>query len=254
MPFAMTEDKQARFISALIQAATAIEVPLTDDQLESCLRYTEFLLSVNETMNLTRITEMESVAVKHFADSLTVLRAVPHLPDGATVIDVGTGAGFPGIVLKIVRPDLRLVLLDSVGKRLGFLQEVAEGLEMQNVSTVHARAEDAGRDRQHRDHYDLVVARAVAMLPVLLEWCGPLVKPAGNFVAMKGANAREEFVTSHNATNQLSLRFLTKHEFTLPPVPDDPEPAQRHLLLYRKLGPTPGRFPRRPAEIKANPL
>lgn len=251
----MDDAARATFVDSLRDAAVAVGVPLADAQIDACARYTDLLLATNEHTNLTRIIEPAAVAVKHFADSLTLLKAVPDLPDGATLVDIGTGAGFPGMALKIARPDLRVLLIDSVAKRLTFLREVAETLDLTGVALLHLRAEDAGRVPAHRDRYDLVCARAVASLPTLLEWCGPLVRPEGRFVAMKAASADEETAQARNAAGLLKLRLESDVALTLPPVPgNDEPPAARRLLVYRKTAPTPPPYPRRAAEIKAKPL
>ena len=246
----MDEAERIRFLAALASATEAVGVPLTEEQRGLCLRFTERLLSVNETMNLTRITEPEAVAVKHFADSLTLLPALPQLPLGATMMDVGTGAGFPGVPLKIARPDLKLTLLDSLAKRLTFLKDACAELVWEGVTFVHARAEDAGRDLRHRDCYDLVTARAVAALPLLLEWCGPLVAVGGRFVALKGGAAEEELAEAGPMADKLGLFLLADISLTLPEVPGDSEPPRRRLLLYEKRRPTPPRYPRTQAERK----
>ncbi|HVK05221.1 MAG TPA: 16S rRNA (guanine(527)-N(7))-methyltransferase RsmG, partial [Armatimonadaceae bacterium] len=196
------------FTETLTRACAAIGVPLDAAQVGACLRFARLLLETNERTNLTRITAPAEMAVKHFADSLTVLRAVPDLPEGARVADVGTGAGFPGVVLKIARPDLRIVLIDSLAKRLSFLEGVTTALLLKDVSLVHARAEDAGRDPSLRDRCDLVTARAVAALPTLLEWCGPLARPgSGRFVAMKAGGVDEEIAAAATASAALHLRL-----------------------------------------------
>ena len=253
----MTPSDAILFRRMLERGAAAISVPLTDDQQDQCVRYTELLLRTNEHTNLTRITEPGEVAVKHFVDSLTVFCAVGDLKPGASVADVGTGAGFPGIVLKIVRPDLKLTLLDSLAKRLTFLREVTDALEMKDISFVHARAEEAGRDPDHRDRYDLVTARAVGSLPTLLEWCAPLCAVRGRFVAMKAAGADEELSTSENAAGELGVQLESDMALTLPAISDAAlsEPsASRRLLVYRKNFPTRARYPRRTPEIKVQPL
>lgn len=256
----MTDNEKERFQSALQSGADAIGISLTEIQVGQCLIYVERMLTVNEHTNLTRITEPEAVAVKHFVDSLTVLKALPASPhpqalaQGATVADIGTGVGFPGLALKIVRPDLHMTLMDSLGKRLTFLQEVISELELTNVTTVHARAEDAGRNADFRDHFDLVTARAVAALPTLLEWCTPLVRQGGRFVAMKSAGVDAEIAAANTAAGLLQVRLTADHNLTLPSVPGDDEPAARRLIVYAKLRPTPSRFPRRTAEIKQAPL
>ncbi len=234
----MTEEEELRFRRTLSSATEAIGVPLDPAKEEQCLLYTQRLLAVNEYMNLTRITEPEAIAIKHFADALTVLRAFPDLPEIASLIDVGTGAGFPGLVLKIARPGIRLTLLDSLAKRLTFLSETISLLGITGTKTVHARAEDAARLPVHRDAYDLVTARAVAALPKLLAWCGPLVKVGGRFVAMKGTNIAEEIEDSKNIVASLGLRFVTDYTCTLPGMESDTEPPLRHLLVYEKIRPT----------------
>ncbi len=244
---------ETQFRNALEAATADLGVLLSPTQIESCVRYAGLLLHVNSHTNLTRIVEPAQIAVKHFADSLTLFRALPDIADGATLADVGTGAGFPGMVLKIARPDLRVTLIDSTAKRLSFLREVADMLDLRGIFLVHARAEEAGRDARHRDAYDFVTARAVAALPTLLEWCGPLVRVGGCFVALKAANVDEEKTAAENAAVLLGLFPTGDIALTLPQTPDD-EPAHRRLIVYEKRKPTPARFPRRAAEIKAKPL
>ena len=250
----MRETDKSLFETTLTGAAETIGVPLTAEQVAQCLRYTEMMLAVNEHTNLTRITDPTAVAIKHFADSLTVLLAAPKLAQGARVADVGTGAGFPGLVLKIARPDLRITLMDSLGKRLTFLNEVIAELKLQDIKTAHFRAEDAGRSPVHRDSYALVTARAVAAMPRLLEWCAPLVSVGGVFVAMKTAGVDEEKAEAARAAKLLQMRPTADQSLTLPAIPGEEEAAQRRLLVYTKIMPTPARFPRKPAEIQTNPL
>jgi 16S rRNA (guanine527-N7)-methyltransferase len=250
----MDDAARRRFLAALIDSASDVGVPLDPAQAAQCLGYAELLLTANARTNLTRITEPEAIAVKHFSDSLTVLRAVPDLAEGTSVVDVGTGAGFPGVVLKIARPDLRVTLLDSLAKRLSFLSAVTDALGLADVTLVHSRAEDAARERSYRDRFDLATARAVASLPTLLEWCGPLVRVGGRFVAMKSGGVDAELAEARSAANALCLRQTRDVELRLPSLASDEEPALRRLLVYEKLRPTPPRYPRRPAEIKAQPL
>lgn len=253
----MTPSDETFFRHTLEQGAAAISVPLTTAQLDQCVRYTTLLLQTNEHTNLTRITIPVDIAIKHFVDSLTVFRAVPDLKQGARVADVGTGAGFPGVVLKIVRPDISLTLLDSLGKRLTFLREVVEALELKDVAFVHARAEEAGRDAAHRDRYDLVTARAVASLPTLLEWCTPLCAVRGRFVAMKASGADEELSVSDTAVQELGIKLESDLALTLPAASNEVDfesAVSRRLLVYRKNFPTRPLYPRRTPEIKAKPL
>jgi 16S rRNA (guanine527-N7)-methyltransferase len=253
----MSPSDEKLFRSILEREAAGIGVPLTEAQRNQCVRYTTLLLQTNQHTNLTRITAPGEVAIKHFVDSLTVFRAVPDLTQGASVADVGTGAGFPGIVLKIVRPDLQLTLLDSLGKRLTFLREVADALMLKDISFVHARAEEGGRDSLHRDRYDLVTARAVASLPTLLEWCAPLCAVGGRFVAMKASGVNEELAAAESAAVELGVRLENDLALILPTSSEEEAPesvAARRLLVYRKNYPTRARYPRRTPEIKAQPL
>ncbi|MBC8135961.1 MAG: 16S rRNA (guanine(527)-N(7))-methyltransferase RsmG [Fibrella sp.] len=265
------EFDETAFVETLRSAAVAVGVPLSDKQIAQCVRYTGLLLETNAHTNLTRITEAREVAIKHFADSLTVLRPHPLSPlslggergergEGgagvkATLCDVGTGAGFPGIVLKIAYPDLRLTLLDSLQKRLTFLEKVCADLKFPDVQFVHSRAEDGGRNRVLRDGFDIVTARAVAALPTLLEWCTPLVKPGGHFIAMKSGAVEDELATATDAATALKVRLIENRALTLPVLPgSDEPPAERRILVYRKTAPTPTLFPRSSAEIKRKPL
>lgn len=209
--------------------------------------YGNLLLEWNEKMNLTAITAPEDVLYKHFYDCILFLKAVTP-KNGAEIIDVGTGAGFPGMVLKIVRPDINVTLLDSLNKRLVFLNEVIAELGLSGISTVHMRAEDAGKAAAHREKYDIACARAVAALPALMEYCLPLVKKGGCFVAMKGASAEEEMNRSLSAAHLLGAdkptiicETLTGNE-------------QRAFVISKKISQTPTRYPRKPAEILKKPL
>ncbi len=215
-------------------------------QTEKFQTYMELLLEWNQKMNLTAITEPEAVACRHFLDSLLPLEAYPF-PEGASVIDVGTGAGFPGIPLKIARPDLRLTLLDSLAKRLTFLGEVCAALEI-DADRIHARAEEGGRRTDLRDQFDIACARAVAPLNLLCEYCLPFVKPGGVFLSMKGPGAQEELERAGEAMRQLSAKLEDVREFTLP------DGSSRTILIVRKQGRTPEKYPRHGSKIAKKPL
>ena len=222
-------------------------VEITEDMAEKLNLYGNLLLEWNGKINLTAITEPREVLYKHFYDCILFLKHC-KLEKEALLIDVGTGAGFPGMVLKIVRPDLKVTLLDSLNKRLVFLNDVIEKLELSGIKTVHLRAEDAGRSKLHRESYDAAAARAVANLPVLLEYCTPLVKKGGVFVAMKGPSAAEEVKTCGNAERMLGLdrpniicETLTGNE-------------GRTFVIYKKISQTPPKYPRKPADISKQPL
>lgn len=202
------------------------------------------LLRWNTHVNLTAITEEDEIAVKHFTDSLTVLGAA-QIPEGARVIDVGCGAGFPGLPMLIARPDLDVTFLDSVGKKLGFIKDVLNvtGLLGQ---TLHARAEDVSRDPQYREQFDLAVSRAVAPLNILAEYAMPLVRPGGTFIAMKGA--QDEAELGSNAVKVLGGRYERVVYLELP------NKDARNLVVVNKISQTPAKYPRKTKKITSKPL
>lgn len=220
---------------------------LTDEAQEKILLFVERLVAANRSLNLTAITDPVEMATKHVADSLTCLLA-GEWPQGAQVCDVGTGGGFPGMVVAIVRPDLKVDLVDSVAKKLGFLAEAAEELGVQ-ARTVHGRAEELGRKRPFREGYDVVVARAVARLPVLAELCLPLTKVEGWFVAMKGPAGNEELEEAGRALRLLGGSPQAVREIELPL-----NAGRRTLIVMRKEGSTPPSYPRRPGIPAKKPL
>ena len=208
--------------------------------------YHDLLIEWNKVMNLTALTEPHDVALKHFADSLMLLK-YSDIPRGASLIDVGTGAGFPGMVLAIARPDLHITLLDSLQKRLTFLDEVRDSLGLANVTTVHSRAEDGART-ELRDSFDYAAARAVAPLNVLCEYCLPYVKAGGCFIAMKGKSAKEELAQAQNAVKSLCSEVEQENYFVLG------EAGERGIIAIRKMAPTPVNYPRKSKQIKNKPL
>lgn len=230
----------------LTRKAKEVGVKLTKEQADSFQLYMELLLEWNEKINLTAITDPEEIVVKHFVDSLTLLQGC-KVKQGAKVIDVGTGAGLPGIPLKIVRPDIQLTLLDSLNKRLLFLGEVCEKLGIES-NRIHKRAEEAGLDKKMREGFDLVTARAVAPLQVLCEYCLPLVKMKGIFVAMKGPGAQEELDAAENA-----LDILGGDEVKIVPV-EDFGAGERNLIVVQKKSFTPKGYPRHGGTITKHPL
>ncbi len=250
----LDSEAAAHFRFALETGITHLGVSLPPGAADAFLVFAERLLQTNRHTNLTRITVPDEVAVKHFVDSLSVLVACPDLPPGARVADIGTGAGFPGLPLALARPDLNVVLVDALAKRLRFLESVTQVLGRGDVVLVHARAEDVGRESTHRERFDLVVARAVAVLPTLLEWCAPLVRIGGRFLALKSALVDDELAASTSAASILGVRLVRDLPVTLPPVGGDPLPCARRLLLFEKTRATPPRYPRRTSEIKTKPL
>lgn len=221
---------------------------LTEEQVARLARYAALLVEGNERMNLTAITDPVGMARKHFADSLTLL---PLLPEGPfSLIDVGTGAGFPGIPLAILRPDCRLTLLDSLNKRLGFLKAVCGELNI-SARRVHARAEEGGRQAALREKFDVATARAVASLPALCEYCLPFVKPGGVFLAMKGPEGETEMAAAGKAVFLLGGRL---RELRPVEIGGGEEPLHRRLIIIEKIAPTPALYPRISAKIKKQPL
>ena len=219
---------------------------MSDALLDQLDVYAEFLVEYNQKVNLTAITDPVGIAVKHFLDSLLLLAAA-DIPAGASLIDVGTGAGFPGVPVHLTRDDLHLTLLDSLNKRIVFLQELCQRLNV-NASLLHARAEDAGRDPSLREQFDFATARAVASLPVLCEYCLPFVRVGGIFVALKSRNAAEETALAGHALALLGGRAETERSFILP------DSSERCILLIRKISHTPPKFPRPAAKMAKSPL
>ena len=209
------------------------------------LRYGELLLETNKVMNLTAITDPEDVVSLHFLDSAALL-TLADLKD-KTVVDVGTGAGFPGMPLKILEPSIRMTLLDSLGKRITFLQEVCDELGLQNVQCVHARAEEFAA--QHREQFDLAASRAVAQLNVLCELTLPLVKVGGQFAAMKSVSTDEEIRQAHSAIAQLGGQLSGVTDYTVPETD-----VVHRIVSIEKTQHTPKQFPRAFARIKKAPL
>ena len=236
----------------LARGAAAMGLSLSADQLERLERFADAMLRANARLNLTRITEPEQVEIRHFFDSLTC--ALPVLADlrrgvAWQCIDVGAGAGLPGIPLAIAFPSLRLTLLEATGRKARFLEEVVGELGLAGVTVVAARAEEAGRDPDHRDGYELVVARALAPLPVALEWCLPFVVPGGHCILPRGSDLADQLPAGRIAAGELGARLLPPWPLTAPELPPG-----RSLVVAEKHAPTPQRFPRRPGVASTRPL
>lgn len=232
----------------LLTEAEKIGVHLSDEALNRFDLYAQELVETNKVMNLTAITDPTDIVYKHFIDSLSIL---PLLPEGpVSLIDVGTGAGFPGIPLLIARPEIKLTLLDSLNKRLDFLKTVCEKLQLK-ATTVHARAEEAGQNPSMREQFDVATARAVANLPVLCEWCIPLVKVGGQFIAMKGSSGKEELSKACNAIKVLGAKTEKESSFLLN---TSGESEERFIFSIKKLQPTNMQYPRPNGKIKKQPL
>ncbi len=231
-------------IEQFLSYTSKININVTETQLEQLNTYFEMLVEYNKVMNLTGITEKEQVYLKHFYDSLTLHQSI-NLYDELTICDVGTGAGFPGMVLKIVFPNLKVTLVDSLNKRLNFLNDVINKLDLKNIECIHSRAEDYAKN--NRCKFDIVTARAVAPLNILLEYCVPLVKEDKYFIPMK-ANIEEELDISKSAMKKLNVIIEEKIQFLLPF-----ENSNRTLIKFKKTKDNP-LFPRENKEIKKNPL
>lgn len=207
--------------------------------------FAELVLERNQVMNLTAITEPKDVAALHLLDSLSLIR-LAELEQGS-VVDVGCGAGFPGVPLAIARPELTVTLLDSLGKRVDFLREACEALELKNTVCVHQRAEEFAETQ--REQFDTAVSRAVAALPMLCELCLPLVKPGGRMLAMKSANSEEEINSAKKAIAILGGKIEWVKDYTVPTTD-----VTHRIVSIQKVAPTPRKYPRRFAQIKKQPL
>lgn len=217
---------------------------VTEVQYGQFLRYGELLKEWNEKINLTAITDDEGIMTKHFLDSLTVFQ-FPPIREAKTLIDVGTGAGFPGLPLKIIQPELELTLLDSLNKRLNFLKEVGSELKLTHIDYVHARAEDGSRNPLYRDKFDIAVSRAVANLTLLAELCLPYVRKGGYFIALKGPAVEEELMQAEKTISLLGGNVEQVMEVAVAGTD-----LKHNLVIVKKLQETPKRFPRTSAAIK----
>lgn len=223
----------------LIENMKMISVELTDKQVSQFIKFYEMLVEWNKVMNLTGITEYDEVVMKHFVDSLSIVK-VNGFDNVTSIIDVGTGAGFPGIPLKIVFPEIKITLLDSLNKRIRFLNAVIDELELENIETIHGRAEDFSKKEDYREQYDLCVSRAVANLATLSEYCLPYVKEDGYFLPYKSGDIKEEAANSKKAVKILGGSIEDIISFEIP----DTDMA-RTILKIHKTKATPKRFPRK---------
>ena len=234
------------FADILAARGAEAQLSFTEEQLAQFTRYYELLVETNKVMNLTAITEPEEVAVKHMVDSLL---AYEDGMQGKTLVDVGTGAGFPGVPLKIYCPSLKVTLVDSLGKRLRFLQQVIDELGLKGIRCEHLRAEDAGRSKKHREQYDYVTARAVARLSVLSEYCLPLAKKGGQFIALKGSRFAEEIEEGEAAVKILGGKIISAEPVKLPGLDDG-----RAIIKIAKIKATPAQYPRKAGTPEKQPL
>ena len=233
------------FSLELKNKAEMINIYLSDEDVIKFYSYMNLLLEWNEKINLTAITEPNEVILKHFIDSLTILK---YIGKEQTIIDVGTGAGFPGIPLKILDNENNYILLDSLNKRINFLNEVIEKNELKCIKAVHSRVEEAGKDKKYREQFDIVVSRAVAPLNVLLEYMLPLIKVGGIYICMKGSNT-EEIEDSKNALNILGGEIEKIEHIKLPD-----SDITRNIIVIKKIKNTPNKYPRKAGTPSKEPI
>ena len=231
----------------LVNVLAEWNIDVTDEQLSKFSLYYEMLIEWNEKMNLTSITDKEEVIYKHFLDSSALIKYCDI--SGKKILDVGTGAGFPGIVLKILNPECSVTLLDSLAKRITFLNEVITQLQLDNIVAIHGRAEDYANNKLYREKYDIVTSRAVANLSTLSEYCIPFTKVNGYFIPYKSGNIDEEIDNAKRALHLLGGSFEKVEKFTLPNTEFD-----RSLLFIKKVKGTPRQYPRKAGTPSKNPL
>ena len=224
----------------------SINIVLSGTQKEQFYNYMNLLIEWNKKINLTAIIEPEEIILKHFIDSLTVNKFIEN---ESNIIDIGTGAGFPGIPLKIIKPEIEIELIDSLNKRINFLNEVISNLSLKNIKAIHARVEEFAKNKKNRERYDIVTSRAVANLNVLVEYMLPLVKLRGKCICMKGPNIQEEIEKSKNAIKILGGEIESIEEFTLPQ-----SDIKRTIIIIRKIKDTPIKYPRKPGIPSKDPI
>lgn len=223
-----------------------ISIEFSNIQIERFYKYMNLLIEWNEKINLTAITEPKEIIIKHFIDSLTVLK---DIKGKNTLVDVGTGAGFPGIPLKIMDEEIKITLLDSLNKRINFLNEVINQLDLKNIETIHSRVEDAGKNKKYRERFDIATARAVANLATLSEYMLPLVKVAGKSICMKGSEVSEELQNSKKAISILGGEIENIDNFQLPK-----SDMMRNIVIIKKVKNTPNKYPRKPGTPSKEPI
>lgn len=223
-------------------------VVLDDEKTEKFMLYMKLIKEWNEKINLTAIVDDDGIVKKHFLDSLSLI-STGLIGEKMSLIDVGTGAGFPGIPLKIVFPDMKVTLLDSLQKRVNFLNEVINELGLKKIEAVHERCEEAGHKNKYREKYDIATARAVAAMPVLCEYCIPFVKPHGHFIAMKGPSAYDEVNTAKNAIGTLGGKLEGIKEIKIMD-----EDLSHNVIIVDKIKNTDKRFPRKAGKVEKNPI
>ena len=235
-------------LEKFLKGLEELQIELSDNQIQQFIRYYEMLVEKNKVMNLTGITEFQEVLVKHFLDSLACVKAV-DMNKINKIMDIGTGAGFPGVPLKIAFPHLEACLLDSLKKRVNFLEETFALLKLEDITAIHGRAEEFAKNKVYREQYDLCVSRAVSNLATLSEYCLPYVKGGGHFISYKSGTVQEELQQAEKAVKILGGKIQDVVYFNLP----DSE-IQRSLVVIEKIKTTPGRYPRKAGTPLKEPL
>lgn len=223
-----------------------INIEIEEEKVKQFYLYMNKLLEWNKKINLTAITDENDIILKHFVDSLTALK---YIKDKSKVIDIGTGAGFPGIPLKIQREDIQITLMDSLNKRINFLKEVINKLNLQNICAIHSRAEELARNSNYREKYDVAISRAVANLSTLVEYMLPFVKIGGKCICMKGSNVKEEVENSKKAIKELGGKIIKIDDFILPS-----SDYERNIIIIEKVEQTKGKYPRKAGIPSKEPL
>lgn len=232
----------------LVNGIKELGIEISNGQIDQFMKYYEMLIETNKVMNLTSIVDLDEVIIKHFIDSLLVAKTV-NINEFQTMIDVGTGAGFPGIPLKIMFPNLKVTLLDSLNKRLVFLNDVIKKLELKDISTIHGRAEDFGKNLNYREKFDLCVSRAVANLSTLSEYCIPFILEGGSFISYKSEFSEEEKSTAEKAIEVLGGK-IGKSEIIKLPFTE----INRSFIIINKIKKTPNKYPRKAGIPSKKPI
>ena len=238
--------EEVNYLEYLSDGLAKLGIEVSTEKQIKMLEYMELVLEANKNINLTAITDRKEFIELHIIDSLTILSL---LSDAKSLIDVGTGAGFPAVIIKIARDDLKVTMLDSLNKRLKFIEGATSKLGIEGLSYVHARAEDGAKKAELRESFDVCIARAVSNLAALCEYCIPFVALKGNFIAMKGKNVADEIKQASSGYKKLNAEKPILHSLNLPF-----SQSQRSILQYKKVGKTPSQYPRLPKQIKDKPL